>query len=184
MRGYNIVGVLGMFALLVSATASSGEDTTIESTTDETTTGELTTEEASTEVPDTTLPPPPSPVLCPDGELFLPAPDCTQYYQCLYGEGILKLCPDGLYWDRELNVCAWDSQYCNVEENTEAPALSCSSGFQFLPYAPDCTKFIQCVYNIGIKLSCPSGLYWNQPLQACDYTCDNAVEFSNDFQVQ
>nr|XP_016936327.1 peritrophin-1 [Drosophila suzukii] len=188
MRGYNLVGILGMLALLVGAAASSGEDSTIENTTDESTTEdatteEATTEEATTEIPTTTLPPP---VLCPDGELFLPAPDCRQYYQCLYGEGILKLCPDGLYWDRELNVCAWDSQFCADEEkkSTEAPALSCSSGLQFLPYPPDCTKFIQCVYNIGIKLSCPSGLYWNQPLQTCDYSCNNAVDFSNEFQVQ
>ncbi|XP_044251753.2 peritrophin-1 [Drosophila takahashii] len=183
MRGFNILEILVVLALLVSATFSSEEDTTIETTTDGVTTEEVTTEEATTEVPTTTLPPP---VLCADGDLFLPAPDCRQYYQCLYGEGILKLCPDGLYWDRELNVCAWDPQYCTDEKNetTEAPSLSCSSGLPFLPYPPDCTKFIQCVYNIAIKLSCPSGLFWNQPIQACDYTCDNAVEFSNDFQVQ
>ncbi|XP_017071271.1 probable endochitinase [Drosophila eugracilis] len=184
MRGFNIVGIVGVLALLVSVTASSGEETTTDETTiDDTTTDESTTEEATTDIPTTTLPPP---VLCAEGELFLPAPDCRQYYQCLYGEGILKICPDDLYWDRELNVCAWDSQYCTDEgiKTTESPALSCASGLPFLPYPPDCTKFIQCVYNIGIRLSCPGGLFWNQPLQSCDYTCDNEVKFSDVFQVQ
>ncbi|XP_017121365.2 probable endochitinase [Drosophila elegans] len=169
MRGFHIIG---LFALFVSSTAFGEEDTSTMSATDET-----------TEVPTTTLPPP---VLCDDEDQFLPAPDCRQYYQCLNGEGILKMCPDGLYWDPELNVCAWESQYCTDEgnETTKSPSLSCASGLPFLPYPPDCTKFIQCVYNIGFKLSCPNGLYWNQPLQACDYTCDNEVKFSDDYEVQ
>ncbi|KMY99125.1 peritrophin-1 isoform X1 [Drosophila simulans] len=176
--GFQIIGLLGLFALLVSGSTSSGEDTTIDLTTDESTSVEDTTE-----VPATTLPPP---VLCADEDLFLPAPDCREYYQCLYGEGILKICPDGLYWDRELSVCSWESQHCADDKNetTTPSTLNCASGLPFLPYIPDCTKFIQCVYNIGFKLSCPSGLYWNQPLQSCDYTCDNAIELSGAHQVQ
>ncbi|EDX10164.1 GD12757 [Drosophila simulans] len=150
MKGFQIIGLLGLFALLVSGSTSSGEDTTIDLTTDESTSVEDTTE-----VPATTLPPP---VLCADEDLFLPAPDCREYYQCLYGEGILKICPDGLYWDRELSVCSWESQHCADDKNetTTPSTLNCASGLPFLPYIPDCTKFIQCVYNIGFKLSCPS----------------------------
>ncbi|KAH8357622.1 hypothetical protein KR200_004827, partial [Drosophila serrata] len=170
--GFGIVYITTLLTLLISVRAESAEDTTIETTTDQSTTLETTEED-----PITTLPPP---VLCDDEEFFLPAPDCREYYQCLYGVGVLKKCPDGLYWDRELNVCGWDSPYCieDGDKSTEAPSLSCSSGLPFLPYLPDCTKFIQCVYNIGFKLNCPGGLYWNQPLQSCDFTCDNTVEFA------
>ncbi|KAH8380149.1 hypothetical protein KR009_009198, partial [Drosophila setifemur] len=172
IKGLCIFGIIGL--LLASSLALAEEEsTTIESST--TLDEDSSTIESTQEEPTTTLPPP---VLCDDGELFLPAKDCRQYYQCLYGIGILKLCPDGLYWDNELSVCAWDSQKCvdDGDKTTESPGLTCASGATFLPYPPDCSKFIQCVYNIGIKQNCPPGLYWNQPLQACDYTCNNGDE--------
>ncbi|SPP84688.1 peritrophin-1 [Drosophila guanche] len=146
---------------------------------------ESTTLDPSTETEpqdiETTLPPP---VLCEEGEEFLAAPNCQQFYQCLYGEGVLKLCPPDLYWDPALDVCGWDSKYCeNVDEPTGKES-DCSSGLPFLPYELDCSKYIQCVYNTGIKQNCPMGLFWNQPLQRCDYTCDSRFAYSEDDQEQ
>lgn len=142
----------------------------------ETTTEEPTTEDSTTEEPTTTQIPP---VLCDENENFLPAADCREYHQCLNGVGVLKRCPDNLYWDPTLNVCGWSTQYCisgEITTTTSAPGgLSCASGVPYLPYLPDCNKYIQCVYNIGFKQSCPPGLYWNQPLERCDYTCDSSV---------
>nr|XP_043065622.1 peritrophin-1 isoform X2 [Drosophila bipectinata] len=152
------------------------ETTTEEPTTEDSTTEEPTTEDSTTEEPTTTEIPP---VLCDETEIFRPASDCREYYQCFNGEGVLKRCPDNLYWDPKLNVCGWDTQYCTsgeISTTTSAPGgLSCASGAAYLPYLPDCNKYIQCVYNIGFKQSCPPGLYWNQPLQRCDYTCDNSI---------
>ncbi|XP_033238178.1 peritrophin-1 [Drosophila pseudoobscura] len=194
MRGLNrAVVTLGMLAYLVGhaialpvedgATETTAEEQTIlDSTASESTTLDPSTETEPQEI-DTTLP---APVLCEEGEEFLAAPNCQQYYQCLYGEGVLKLCPSGLYWDPSLNVCGWDSQYCeniDVPAGTESPD-DCSSGLPFLPYEPDCSKYIQCVYNIGIKQNCPSGLFWSQPLQSCDYTCDSRFAYPEDNQEQ
>lgn len=155
------------------STESAEESTpAIETTTEEPTT----TEDSTTEEPTTTQIPP---VLCDDQQNFLPAPDCREFYQCLNGVGVLKRCPDNLYFDPTLNVCGWGTQYCTsgeISTTTSAPGgLSCASGLPFLPYLPDCSKYIQCVYNIGFLQRCPPGLYWNQPLGRCDYTCDSSV---------
>ncbi|KAH8270154.1 hypothetical protein KR018_004903, partial [Drosophila ironensis] len=114
--------------------------------------------------------------MCEEGDDFLPADDCRRYYQCLYGEGVEKVCPENLYWDPVLNVCGWDTRYCtNGEiETTPSPGgLTCAnSDLPYLPYPLDCRKYIQCANNIGFLQNCPPGLYWSQPLQACDFTCD------------
>ncbi|XP_022221055.2 probable chitinase 10 [Drosophila obscura] len=195
MRGLYIVVTFGLLAFLAGhaialplddgATESTAEEpTTLDSTASESTTLDPSTETEPQEIDTTTLP---APVLCEEGEEFRAAPNCQQYYQCLYGEGILKLCPPDLYWDPELNVCGWDSQYCeNIDgpAGTQSPSSDCSSGLPFLPYEPDCSKYIQCVYNIGVKQNCPIGLFWNQPLQSCDYTCDSSFAYPEDYQEQ
>jgi len=53
-----------------------------------------------------------SAVECPDGGApFVPHPtDCSLYYQCNGDLPILMDCPDGLYFDPQLNVCNWPDQ--------------------------------------------------------------------------
>ena len=53
-----------------------------------------------------------SEVECPDGGApFVPHPtDCSLYYQCNGDLPILMDCPDGLYFDPQLNVCNWPDQ--------------------------------------------------------------------------
>ncbi|XP_064545344.1 probable chitinase 10 [Drosophila montana] len=139
-----------------------------ESTSAETDTTE-TSASATTEIEPTFEPP----VFCEDGVQFLPAPNCDQFYMCAYGIGFLHSCPNGLYWDPSLDVCSWSSEHCENDPSVpESPESDCSWGNQFLPDESDCTKYIQCVYDIGISMNCPPGLFWNQPLQRCDYECE------------
>ena len=53
-----------------------------------------------------------SAVECPEGGApFVPHPtDCSLYYQCNGDLPILMDCPDGLYFDPQLNVCNWPDQ--------------------------------------------------------------------------
>ena len=49
-------------------------------------------------------------VECPDSQddeiSFVPSPvDCSKYYVCVESEPIEMSCPEGLWFDRELNVC-------------------------------------------------------------------------------
>ena len=37
---------------------------------------------------------------------FVPSPvDCSKYYVCVHSEPVEMNCPEGLWFDRELNVC-------------------------------------------------------------------------------
>ena len=49
-------------------------------------------------------------VECPEGQeneiSFLPSPvDCSKYYVCANSEAIEMNCPEGLWFNSELNVC-------------------------------------------------------------------------------
>ncbi|KAJ3659773.1 hypothetical protein Zmor_011446 [Zophobas morio] len=46
----------------------------------------------------------------PDGDnpiRYLPAEDCTKFYDCSDGTPVLYDCPDGLYFNPVLQVCDW-----------------------------------------------------------------------------
>ncbi|KAJ3632189.1 hypothetical protein MTP99_009209 [Tenebrio molitor] len=45
-----------------------------------------------------------------DDPVFLPASDCTQYYQCEGDIPQLMECPDGLHFNPTLSVCDWASE--------------------------------------------------------------------------
>ncbi|XP_030373041.1 chitin-binding domain protein cbd-1-like [Scaptodrosophila lebanonensis] len=109
-------------------------------------------------------------IVCDDGDEFLPAPNCREYYHCLYGQGVLKSCPENLYWEPQLHVCGWNSEYCS-NDSSESPQGRCQAGVEFLPFEPDCRKYIQCDSGNEIVQSCPPLLYWNEVLQRCDYKC-------------
>ncbi|KAK4002627.1 Uncharacterized protein APZ42_015340 [Daphnia magna] len=51
---------------------------------------------------------------CPANDVgtavFFPDPtNCKNYYMCSWGVAHLKSCPDGLYWNKALNVCDFAS---------------------------------------------------------------------------
>ncbi|XP_052757052.1 mucin-2-like isoform X1 [Galleria mellonella] len=43
--------------------------------------------------------------LCPDVHLLLPSPNCSQFYQCVFGELVERDCPRGLHFNPVLQVC-------------------------------------------------------------------------------
>ncbi len=74
---------------------------------------------------------------CPAEEgptVLLPNPaDCASFFSCSQGVAILMHCPDGLYFNAELDVCDWP-------QNVDCPADSIvviSTGRSCLSYCPD-----------------------------------------------
>lgn len=51
----------------------------------------------------------------------------------------------------------------------------------FLPHPDDCAKYYECFAGHADLMTCPDGLYWNQPASACDYlenvNCDASKYF-------
>ncbi len=66
--------------------------------------------------------PPPEKVL--DHTVLIPnTADCSTYFSCSNGVAILLYCPDGLYFNAELNLCDWprnvDTKDCTQPESEE-----------------------------------------------------------------
>ncbi|XP_050295925.1 peritrophin-1-like [Anthonomus grandis grandis] len=40
-------------------------------------------------------------------EVYLPDRNCNKFWQCSNGVPIRMSCPEGLHWNRRLNVCVW-----------------------------------------------------------------------------
>ena len=62
-------------------------------------------------------------VQCPENSnddiSYLPSPtDCSKYYVCVESQPIEMSCPEGLWWDNELNVC-------NFPENVTCDNSKC-----------------------------------------------------------
>jgi len=53
-------------------------------------------------------------ITCPDSSdeiTFVPSPvDCTKFYVCVHSEPIEMSCPEGLWFDSELNVCNYPQE--------------------------------------------------------------------------
>ncbi|XP_028131818.1 probable chitinase 10 [Diabrotica virgifera virgifera] len=60
------------------------------------------------------------PTLPCDGQLFVPHPNCNQYYLCNQGELQLQSCPSSLYWN--VDHCDWpENTQCHPDGSTLAP---------------------------------------------------------------
>jgi len=56
--------------------------------------------------------------LCEEDGKTLPAADCDKFYECEHGQPVPRLCPDGLYYNRDAERCDFpqnvDTDTCNV----------------------------------------------------------------------
>ncbi|ENN78822.1 hypothetical protein YQE_04722, partial [Dendroctonus ponderosae] len=124
---------------------------------------------------------------CPpkDGQ-YEDSRQCDKYYECVDGEAVAKLCPDGLVFDpliRKRNKC---DQPFNVDcgDRTELHILK--DGFQCpkdsqkdangvlvvhpkFAHPTDCQRFYVCLNGIEPRdLGCQVGEVYNEESQRCD----------------
>nr|AYV99605.1 venom polypeptide [Dolopus genitalis] len=143
-----------------------------------------------------TTPAPSVPLDCPANEdpknpIVLPYPgDCSKFYKCLSGRAYPIACPAGLHYSQKLEQCDWpENAKCDPapkmsekpSPSTKAPesklilpgiepkVVKCNGKTQLIAHNTDCTKFIQCVGNMGVEKSCPMGTHFNSQFMICDY---------------
>lgn len=102
--------------------------------------------------------------------------DCTKFYKCFLGKGVLQTCPlmnEGdpvtrLHYNRVLQVCDWPWQAgcssCPVQyRNGTYPALS-----RISHESNNCNYYYECSYGTSTKRTCPSGCF-SRTCQECVY---------------
>ncbi|KYB26070.1 peritrophic matrix protein 14 precursor [Tribolium castaneum] len=128
--------------------------------------------------------------------------DCTKFYKCDHGKKVEFDCPDGLHFNRELQVCDWPGNAGCEEVNTdptEDPTSSTDTPKPtppedrdpecpwpdplnytvHLPHETDCTKFYKCDHGKKVEFDCPDGLHFNKELQVCDWPGNAGCEEVN-----
>ncbi|CAH1125955.1 unnamed protein product [Ceutorhynchus assimilis] len=134
------------------------------------------------------------PVACPV-QLFVPDPNCCNYWDCTNGVATKMTCPSGLWWNPEENICDWpNSDYCNRTKwddsklecppsantttggpsNTTPKPPKCEPGVEYIANLHDCGSYWQCRDLTAILMPCPKGLHWNSQKNYCDHpeNCD------------
>lgn len=138
---------------------------------------------------------PPTTVECVSDKVdvweFRPHPtDCNLYIICMNGVGVVKQCPDELYFDPNTELCDLPENV-DCESTTESPPETeeppttpppteqpgCNElcAFQSSVWggevsdSEDCGRFVNCLNNCkGTTLTCPKGLHFNHMLSVCD----------------
>ncbi|XP_037904525.1 fibrillin-3-like [Hermetia illucens] len=105
--------------------------------------------------------------------------DCAKFQMCCDGDLIVISCPEGTYFNSDLEICTPDNGECKGEPTTTtttAPLDNCGeypSG-SFVPLE-DCKKYAICCDGKLINQTCPNGYYFNKDTSICtpdDGTCE------------
>uniref|UniRef100_A0A182MXM5 Chitin-binding type-2 domain-containing protein n=1 Tax=Anopheles dirus TaxID=7168 RepID=A0A182MXM5_9DIPT len=112
-----------------------------------------------------------------DGQWYSFPACCNGAYNCLNG-GVwdIMLCPAQFVYDGLAEKCVpFTESECpqrhpmpGDEPSTEQPPISCGTiRTGKLPYAPDCTKYIQCRQGEATLADCPAEYVFYIPFAAC-----------------
>jgi len=98
-----------------------------------------------------------------------PSQKCSQtYYLCVEDVPYQQACPGNTVFN--INTCmSADAAGCSVPTTTPSQSFTCPSPDGFYPYPDTCTKFYQCIGGKPFIYSCPSSLYFNPAIRACDW---------------
>jgi hypothetical protein len=58
------------------------------------------------------------------------------------------------------------------------PKIECTYDHQYFPYPYDCSKYYECSNYKAILMECPTGEYWNNDAQTCDWSYNVDCEVS------
>ncbi|XP_011870340.1 PREDICTED: uncharacterized protein LOC105563386 [Vollenhovia emeryi] len=108
--------------------------------------------------------------------------ECTQYYECVDGERVLRDCSDGLHYDHIRQICNEPTEVkCANFAPLPTVPTDWSSGIPNLntrcydensetPHEHDCRFYYKCSNGKKILKTCPENLYFNPTLRVCDFS--------------
>lgn len=96
------------------------------------------------------------------GHIFVPSPlSCNHYILCINSISHSSNCPDGY----DFNV---RDQNCGQAGTVDCTQCA-DTGSINLPDANDCANFIECIFGVRSKRTCPPGLLFDRSLASCNH---------------
>ncbi|KAF2895990.1 hypothetical protein ILUMI_10190 [Ignelater luminosus] len=102
--------------------------------------------------------------------------DCSRFYKCSHGVAREMDCPGDLYFNPDTNYCDWRFNVnCTNDDSSENHEGICppmgkeTEDDIMLPHDSDCSKYFQCSHGKVHEKDCPTGLYFNQNINRCDW---------------
>ncbi|CAF1028486.1 unnamed protein product [Brachionus calyciflorus] len=87
---------------------------------------------------------------------------CSKYLFCGNNVWNENYCHPGYRLD--LNT-----MYCNIRDDNCVPCLFyIKANFEFKTVSGNCNKYYVCVNDLLTQASCPTGMYYNSAIRACD----------------
>jgi hypothetical protein len=104
--------------------------------------------------------------------------DCTKFYKCDNGGKVEFDCPDGLHFNKELQVCDWPQDAGCEDVSTEpaptttpadrCPHVECQDSTIYLPDLSNPRRYIRCVRGVEVVETCPGTLVFDRRLATCN----------------
>jgi len=133
------------------------------------------------------------PVCPPDNEdgtvILFPKPEnCSEFYQCSGGIAFTQVCPPGLYYCEENQVCAWINDRncsfnCTITKNIPVPVADpecpmLNDSLILYPYPDNCAQYYQCDNGDLTLRNCSPGLYFCPENAVCAWNWDPECTFN------
>uniref|UniRef100_A0A1I7W712 Chitin-binding type-2 domain-containing protein n=1 Tax=Heterorhabditis bacteriophora TaxID=37862 RepID=A0A1I7W712_HETBA len=106
----------------------------------------------------------------------------SEFFQCQKGSLHIRACPQGLYFNSDLNKCDYDY---TIEECVVEKGINCSKKNDGI-YSAGCTStFFYCSNGVIHHDRCQQGLFYDSERHMCDHkyrvrTCGGNPEFKNE----
>ncbi|XP_029669076.1 uncharacterized protein LOC115238965 [Formica exsecta] len=92
--------------------------------------------------------------------------NCEQYYECVNGNQVLRICPNSQHFDRIRNIC-------DHPENAKCPYVCpCTKKTILLPHECNCNQYYECVKGRQALRTCPNGLYFDYIQKICKHPAE------------
>ncbi|XP_065076078.1 uncharacterized protein LOC135699719 [Ochlerotatus camptorhynchus] len=115
--------------------------------------------------------PAPTPGICngaDNGELVLHPYFCNTYYVCFAEVGVPVVCPSGLWFDEERQMCADALDVSCPHGPTGAARCYMEEDFALVPNEHFCYRFYQCVNGFPYPMICPDNKWFDPIRDVCD----------------
>ncbi|XP_022901765.2 chondroitin proteoglycan-2-like [Onthophagus taurus] len=119
--------------------------------------------------------------------IFFPHEDCSKYCKCDWGVVFEMMCPDGMHFNPNLNVCDnpedagcetktvttteknQQSTTDNINMNPDGECNQINGEYvEFLTDRYHCDRFYKCNWGVPVLTFCPNGLHFNPTENVCD----------------